>query len=94
MTCMDKRNKLVYAITHNVQYLAQIHKQNATELKTTQEKLRQTSDENESLKAKNIELEKKCSELEKDQIELAKKREEINKMVIESQANADEIASL
>lgn len=46
------------------------------------------------MKVKNVELENKVDELEKDQRELAKKRDEINKMVVESQANAEEIASL
>jgi peptidoglycan hydrolase CwlO-like protein len=49
---------------------------------------------NKDLIEKNTKLENKCEELEKDQRELNKKRDEINKMVVESQANAEEIASL
>ena len=89
-----KREKLVHAITHNVEYLAAIHKKNNNDLKQTKEHLAAVLKWNEKLQEDNHELNKSNSALKHDQEELAKKRDEINKMVIDSQANKLEIEQL
>ena len=53
------------------------------------------SDENGKLAAAQYDsMKKEIDELKKDQTELHKKRDEINKMVVESQANKEEIKQL
>ena len=46
---LQKREQLVYAITHNVQHLTNIHRKKAAELKSIQQ-------QNEELKKKNLHL--------------------------------------
>lgn len=91
---LKKRDRLVRAITHNVQYLSKIHESNAAELTLTKERLKAVNNWNEKLQAENEELSKKCESLDKSQAELHKKRQEIQAMVVNSQANAKEIESL
>jgi hypothetical protein len=62
---IQKREKLVYAITHNIKYLAQIHKQNQLELRLIKEKLESTTSWNERLQDQNEKLSKECEELKK-----------------------------
>jgi chromosome segregation ATPase len=90
----QKREKLVHAITHNVQYLADIHRKNNIDLKNTKEHLAAIQKWNEQLQDQNNQLKEQCQILQKDQDELNTKREEIAKMVIESQANRNEIEQL
>lgn len=87
----EKREKLVHAITHNVKYLASIHTKNNNDLKQTKEHLGAVLKWNEKLQDENHALSEKVGVLQKDQDELNNKRDEINKMVIESQANKNEI---
>ena len=78
---------MVHAITHNVSYLADIHKKNNIDLKQTKEHLAAVQKWNEQLQDQNNDLKDKNAALQKDQDELNTKRDEIQKMVIESQAN-------
>ena len=89
-----RRENLVHAITHNVKYLAEIHKKNNNDLKQTKEHLAAVLNDNNKLREDNHELNISNTALKHDQEELAKKRDEINKMVIESQANKSEIEIL
>ena len=82
------------AITNNVDLLTRIHK-------TNQNKLLNTENELESLRKRNAELEKLNQELMKETAELAAHKEklnkahkEMNKMLIDSQANKEEITNL
>ena len=91
---MAKRESLVYAITHNVKYLADIHRKNNSSLRETKDHNERLVHQNRELIAKNKTLEAENSELLADQRELEKKRNQINEMVISSQANAKEIEAL
>ena len=91
---MTKRESLVHAITHNVRYLADIHRKNNSSLRETKDHNERLAHQNRELIAKNKRLEAENSELLADQRELEKKRSQINEMVISSQANAKEIEAL
>lgn len=64
---LKKRDQLVKAITHNVQYLSKIHESNAAELTLTKERLVAVNNWNEKLQAENEVLAKKCDSLDKSQ---------------------------
>lgn len=82
------------AITHNVKYLADIHRKNNNELSETKDYLAFVVKEKDRLEDANEELTKLVGNLQKDQKELAKQREKMSEMVIESQANKEEIKKL
>jgi len=91
---MQKREKLVFAITNNVQYLSALHKTNTVELKRIRDTLRVTLVENEDLKAKNRELDQENADLRQFKDDLLGAQKQINDMLIASQANAEEIFAL
>ena len=91
---MQKREKLVFAITNNVQYLSALHKTNTVELKRIRDTLRVTLVENEDLKAKNRELDQENVDLRQFKDDLLGAQKQINDMLIASQANAEEIFAL
>ena len=74
---IKKRETLVKAITHNVQYLAIIHASNAAEFSLTKEKLAAVEKWNQKLQEENNTLNASNSTLLKDQNELHNKRKEI-----------------
>ena len=61
-----KREKLVHAISHNVRYLASIHRKNNNDLKLTKEHLAAVLKWNEKLQEENHDLTAKNSVLKKD----------------------------
>ena len=65
-TILEKRAKLVHAITHNVQYLAEIHRKNNDELTNTKDYLEFVIKEKDKLEVVNEEQVKKIDILEKD----------------------------
>jgi hypothetical protein len=71
---MKKRETMVHAITHNVKYLADIHKRNNCTMKETQDRNERLIRQNEELKVKNKKLEEENTELLADQKELERKR--------------------
>ena len=88
----QKREKLVYAITHNVQYLSKLHKTREDEMRKTRITLTKMTTHNKELIGENDRLRSKCGELEKNEKELHDATSRINDMMIESQANAETIA--
>ena len=84
----------MYAINHNIKYLAILNQSNANELKLTQERLKAITQWNEKLQDENHRFQTENHILKEDQRILGQKREEMARMVIDSQANAKEIAEL
>lgn len=93
-TIMKKREMLVHAITHNVKYLADLHRNNSIKLRNTIDQLDAVSRFNEKLQEENEKLTVERDSLRAAQTELDRKREELTKMAIESQANKAEIDKL
>lgn len=74
---IDKREKLVYAITHNVRYLAEIHTRNNEDLKNTRHDLEESRKLCAKLQKEAEDLKGEVGGLRRDQEELHKKREEM-----------------
>lgn len=91
---LAKREKLVLAIANNVQYLSALHKQNSAELKSIREKLQVTEEKNHELEEENRALVAERNELRQYKTDLEAAQKELNAMLVNSQANAEEIARL
>ena len=82
MSVKLKREKLIYAITSNVQYLAKLHQANAAELRDTGDRLRVTQEWNEKLQDENAALTEERDELATFKTDLEMKQKELNSMLI------------
>ena len=91
---IKKRERLVQAITHNVRYLAEIHGRNNEDLMDTKKRLADSQKKAFKMNGQIEVMRKQLQGMEKDQQELYEKRDQITSMVIESQANKNEIKTL
>lgn len=91
---MSKRERLLFAITTNVQYLSSLHRINAKDLRRIKQEHEQLIKRNQDLEQQNLDLIEERDSLRKYKADLDKAQKEITNMIISSQANAEEINKL